>query len=232
MIALANPAKMPSIKSVASLAMVGIVIFVGYRTLVRDVFSSTSDETFASAFTHNLTNLPEFLLAGDEASAFDYLVVTRMEVPEAVPHRGMELVPVVLQAPIPRALVPGSKPERSGAVLTRELRPELYARGGNVAFSGAADLYFAFGDVAIPLGFAAFGALAGFVLRLPDYYAKRGPASRLWAAAFGFLAASALLSVFRADLFELGLLPVRLVLPILVWHWFITNQAAVARPSE
>ncbi len=207
----------------SALTWVGLMVvlaalFVGYRTVVRDPATGTS-RVLTTALFENLTGAFGFVLAGDEASAFDYLTVTRVNVPANIPFRGAETVRAVLLAPLPSAIIP-DKPLRAGTVLTQKLEPLLYARGGNLAFSGASDLYYTAGDATVFFGFIGLGLIAGALLRGA---ATRGIAP--WALAVGFFGASAILSVIRADLFELPFVVVRVGLLVLLYR-LVTEPTA------
>jgi hypothetical protein len=149
-------------------------------------------------------------------------MVTRLEVPSAIDFRGIEVLQLMLVGVVPsRFLV--SKPERTGEILTREIRPELFERGGSIAFSGAADLYFAFGALAVPVGFFIVGLLAGTIIK-GAIEAMRFGASSAWVLGFGFVTAAAFISVIRAELSELTLGLIRIGLQIFAYHFLTTSR--------
>jgi hypothetical protein len=206
-----------------------IVLFVGYRTVVRDSVTSAepSQDSTASVVVGNILNLPEYVLGGDESAAFDSLMITRKEIPGVITFRGGEQSwKMMLMAPFPSVVVP-DKPERTTTQLTRALRRDLYERNGNIAFSGAADLYYSFGNTlgsfSIVVGFAILGFAAGAVIRsaVAAVEASQNPC---WPLTFGFVTAASVFSVFRADLFELPLSVIRVGMLVFCF-WVLTKPS-------
>ncbi len=188
---------------VLALLPLAVLLFVGYRGIVRDPVAPSSVEGDARGFAY-------YLLAGDEAAAFDYFVLVREAVPSSIRGRGLHGAVAVGTALVPSALFPGKLP-RASEELTSKLTPGLYSRGGNIAFSGASDLYYSFGDAAVVVGFAGLGVLSAVLLK--GAYASSTPSearrSAPWRCILGFTVAAALVSVFRADFHEFALLPLR-----------------------
>ena len=201
----------PSRSIIGRYALVGlavVVVFVGYRTVVREQVYASQGMTPIEALTENFRDLGRFVFGGDEVAGFDLLVITRVEVPRYVSHRGAETLLVLAEAPIPRGWL-DYKPERGGHALTSALRPTIYARGVNPAFSGAADLYYTGGDVAMVAGLGAIGFTAGLLLLPVTRRVRERSTQSAWPVAFGFTATAALISVIRADLLEAAFLPIR-----------------------
>lgn len=203
----ASPPSKSILTRFALVCAAAVLIFVGYRTLVRDQVYAGQGVTPLEALGENFADLGTFIFAGDEVAGFDLLVITRVEVPRYVPYRGAETLLVLAEAPLPRGWL-DDKPERGGHALTAALRPTVYARGVNPAFSGAADLYYTGGDLAFVFGFGLIGLVAGMTLRPVARLTTRS-AQSAWPLAFGFTAAAAMISVVRADLLEAAFLPVR-----------------------
>jgi hypothetical protein len=210
-----------------------VVLFVGYRTVVRDSVTSAepSQDSAVSMVVGNILNLPEYVLGGDESAAFDSLMITRKEIPGTIGFRGGEQSwKMILMAPFPSVIAP-DKPERTTTQLTRALRRDLFERNGNIAFSGAADFYYSFGNTlgsfAVVIGFAILGFASGAVIR-SAVAAAESAANPCWPLVFGFVTAASVFSVFRADLFELPLSIIRVGM-LLFCFWFLTRPA---RPHE
>lgn len=227
---------------VLSGALVVLVVstFVAYRTVVRTpAYPGQADTPALAAIAANLSDLGGFLLSGDELAGFDFLLITRIEIPAYSAFRGAETVEVLLAAPIPRAWFP-NKPERAAHELTARLRPSLFGRGVDPAFSGAADLYFTGGDGAVILGFGLLGLLSGALIGGATRAARVG-ADKAWPLLFGYLATAAMISVIRADLLELAFLPVRLGMLVAIYQLMSTRvdgqvfaavQSSSARPTN
>lgn len=194
-----------------STGLILVFVFVGYRTFVRDAHINP-DQHSGSALLRNIRELPTYVLQGDEASAYDYLIVTYSEVPLRMPHRGGESLVALVEAVFPSQLI-SDKLERSSHLLTRGLRWDYSLRGGNIAFSGAADLYYSFGVPAIILGYALIGFFGGWIIR-SCVRASCSASNPAWPLLVGFSMASAFISVMRADLYEFPLVFVRLGLLI------------------
>ncbi len=216
--------------SILPIAAIGlaIILFVGYRAVVRDSATLEGGSSPVAVAMNNLTELPEFILGGgtSEASAFDHFMVTRMHVPANADYRGIETLEVMIKAPVPAGLL-DSKPARGSAELTRRLRPQHFARGGNIAFSGAADLYFTAGDVAVIVGLMLIGLLSGATIRSAAAAASGENAA--FALIFGIIAAAAFLSVLRADLYSLPFVPIRIGLLVVVFYLLTTPHPSAPR---
>lgn len=210
------------------LVSTSILLFVGYRSFVRDRFSGDNLSPF-QRIVDNIRDFPRFILGGDESAAFDYLVALRMSVPSEIPYRGIDTIWSVLASSVPSALL-ADKPIRTGEYLTRALRPDLADRGGSIAFSGAGDLYYSFGLVAVPIGFFLFGWTAGALIK-PALQAIRNGASPAWPVAFGFVAAAALLSILRAELAELTLVVIRIGM-LIGCYCLLTMKADAASTTD
>jgi hypothetical protein len=200
--------------------LASVIVFVGQRSFVRDRFIYENYNP-AAAFVDNLVHLPILVVGGDEGAAFDYFLATRQAVPSQLEHRGPASLAMIVEAPIPRALLP-SKVERTGTILTRNIRPEYYARGGNIAFSGAADLYYGFGNKAVLLGFLLIGYLYGIATKCVRATVSEGRAAA-WPLVYGFTAAAAFLSPIRSDLSELSLVAIRIGM-IVFAYYLLTSQ--------
>jgi hypothetical protein len=189
--------------------LIGALAFSGLRLAVRE------ERTFPTAgeLVRSTAGLPSSIFTENEGNAFDILYRVREAVPADTPHRGNESLKMIASAPLPRTLVP-EKPERSGHVLTRELWPSLFSRGGNVAISGLADGYFSFGILGVLMVAGLLGLLSGvFAVGLLSKHAIRAsdpsfPVMFVLAMAF----AMGLFSVIRSDLAALGVFPVRIAL--------------------
>ena len=118
----------------------------------------------------------------------------------------LKLLNMMATALLPSALY--NKPERTTTILTRELAPEYYARGGNLTFSAAGDLYFSGGLIAVLIGMALIGIASGWLIR--SAAANVTVNGSLLALLFGWVAAGFIYNVIRTDMYGILLGVVRL----------------------
>ena len=200
--------------------LIAVVAFVGIRVNVRDAAAIESGaEISQSSVIDTLTELPNFVLSGDEAAVYDAFVIIRQQSQQVLPPRGVEGALAILLAPVPSGIL-SEKPIRSTTYFTELVRPDLAAKGGNVAISSLGDLYIIGGLEFSVLGYLAIGFLAGGVVRASAYAALR-PVARKQVVVLGFAAVAGMMSVIRADLTELSLLVLRIGLPIAV-AWYLS----------
>lgn len=184
-------------------ALLAVVVIIGYRAVVRDQFTGAN----TASVTERLLNVPNEFLGGNETTVFDALMLIIARVPRELPFRGVsELLNMMATALLPSALY--NKPERTTTVLTRELAPEYYARGGNLTFSAAGDLYFSGGLIAVLIGMTLLGIASGWLIR--SAAANVTVNDSFLALLFGWVAAGFIYNVIRTDLYGVSLGIVRL----------------------
>ncbi len=193
--------------------VLAVSAYAGYRSYVRDSRGTIS----ASAFVGEIANLPQSLLSGGEAAAFDDYWYTRRNIPSTLPYRRVAGVEAVLLAPVPSRLAPG-KPERGSVILTQVLAPVAASHEGNIAFSAAADLHLIDGTPAVLVGYFLIGVLLGLLVRIP---LSRGITPLNVGASFYMLYVG--LGAIRSDTFSIG------IIPFTVASFFVGRQLVSTR---
>ena len=202
---------------------VAILVFIGYRTVVRDGAYNSIGRSATDQFFDRVLHLPTFLLGSYEADIFDGFVLINKFVPSQLPHRGLvPTIQMILAALIPSRIYT-HKPVRTGELLTSLLDPVRASHGANYAFSGIGDLYFGTGMLGLFVGVALLGGTAGTLIKSGMAGALLQPGSA-WPLAFAVLSAGHIVMVLRSDLFYLSFLVMHLGL-ILAFCYLLTAPA-------